>query len=843
MPQFLYAPGCKVFIDTEKHGVVDVSDDLVSGQLVRRSDGVSSFSFSLQNPRRKYDQVFTPNDRISVQMKRLTWVQVYTGYLNQVPLVTAWPRVVNLTSSCSLKRLQYWFWDPYAEATQRMVEQALIDANRTSGLTDGGMTNVVLSILKKVVGWPESKVHIGQVPAGWFKSIEALAQQVNTDIDQVDAQVRQMIASIQTSSIGGTSGVGGVSGVLKGSYGGETFNDEALRNAETVYNAGKRHGATNLTIQVALMAAVQESTLGSDPNSKVPNSYGNVGIFQMRPNGHWGTLAQVTDVATAAERWFKEWDDVVGPNTKLSLAQQAEKVEVSGMNPDATYGKHTAAAAAMVQAMVGAPVSGGVSGGQLTSTARPSGATSGQLLAQMAVDLCNKYPDIPYTQKYGGTQEAVLLAEPPPGLDCSSFVQSIYLRALGSLYGLPRVASDQMQWCKDQGQQVSVDVALRTPGALVFRGGSIPGIHHVEMCVGDGKTTVGAHSSSSRPHQVGVNPPAASSYWDFAGLLPRVSYSTDGGGVVLTGTGGANGAPTPPQFTTGAQIPGYNPNDPFDEMFGDNAWVPQHTLANDSNYALAELLSGGRALLNDQPLLPYLKNVLNSTMRSFCSAPNGDLIAWYPDYYGMWGAAGKMTIQPIEIKDFTVSWSDDYMVTHQFATVSSSGGRNLFDLSSGSATGNTAFLGAQALVTTGIATIDFSEIWSALFGMKLSEADAKKFSAWIKNRFGARPDYQELPGLVGPKAQFFAAIFLLMRQFAYQYSATVPLTFMPELWPGMLMQIPEFDFQAYVTTVTHNFQFGQGGGFSTDVTVTAPARLSKQGASSLLGLPVAGGLN
>ena len=43
---------------------------------------------------------------------------------------------------------------------------------------------------------------------------------------------------------------------------------------------------------------------------------------------------------------------------------------------------------------------------------------------------------------------------------------------------------------------------------------------------------------------------------------------------------------------------------------------------------------------------------------------------------------------------------------------------------------------------------------------------------------------------------------------------------MPELYPGMLIQIPYLDFQAYVTTVSHSFQFGRGGGFSTANTAT-----------------------
>ena len=78
-----------------------------------------------------------------------------------------------------------------------------------------------------------------------------------------------------------------------------------------------------------------------------------------------------------------------------------------------------------------------------------------------------------------------------------------------------------------------------------------------------------------------------------------------------------------------------------------------------------------------------------------------------------------------------------------------------------------------------------------------------------------------------------------MRQFAYQYQASIPLTFMPELWPGMILQFPAFNFQAYVTTVTHSFKFGENGYFNTAVSIAAPARLT--GDKKLLGLPMAGG--
>src|SRR4029077_16412087 len=103
-----------------------------------------------------------------------------------------------------------------------------------------------------------------------------------------------------------------------------------------------------------------------------------------------------------------------------------------------------------------------------------------------------------------------------------------------------------------------------------------------------------------------------------------------------------------------------------------------------------------------------------------------------------------------------------------------------------------------ALTTTGVATIDIPGIMYALFGLEPTKAQAQKFIDFVYSRFGARPDYEQLPGAIGPQGEFFSALYLFMQNWAYQYNSDVELTFMPELWPGMLMQIPAYGFQAYV---------------------------------------------
>ena len=56
-----------------------------------------------------------------------------------------------------------------------------------------------------------------------------------------------------------------------------------------------------------------------------------------------------------------------------------------------------------------------------------------------------------------------------------------------------------------------------------------------------------------------------------------------------------------------------------------------------------------------------------------------------------------------------------------------------------------------------------------------------------------------------------------------QFSCNVEMTFMPELWPGMLLAIDELQFQCYIHSVTHSWNLQDGSGFQTSVNVMAPS--------------------
>lgn len=808
--------------------------------MVRRSDGVSSFSFNLMNPRRKYSGVFIPNDRIIVLMKRVSWLRVFTGYLNSVPLVTAWPTSVQITASCSLKRLQYWYWDPGLPASQNMVAQAMAGAKNPD---DGGVTQAVLAIMQNVVGWPASKVHIAGIPQGWLTWAYKIARAVQADTADADALAQQFYATLGAGgTVGGTTG-GGItvpSGALKaGTYGGQALTSGQAAMAVLIYNVAMQKGGSARDAVVGIMTAYQESKLINLDHG----TGSSLGVFQQ--TNSWGTPKQRLNPTWAATAFYRVL--LALPNRdNMTTDQEAQAVQRSAF-PNA-YAQWQNMAVEIVNILAngqGASSLGNTGIGSLLGNGKAGKANCTDLLG-VALGLVESH-QVPYRE---GGDSAPNVAVPTL-LDCSSFVQWAMYHTIGSASSCPRTSQEQSAWCLASGQIVSADIGMNVPGALMYKGQPGAAVH-TEVSCGTGKHTVGAHSPGTFAGVV-----TSAGYWDCAGLPPGIDFSAFNGGApaykavpsggVLSSGGTtpltAQGLQTDPSSTS----PWYNPNNPFDKLFGANPWFP----AFDSESAqISSIFTGPRALLNDQPLLPYLKNLFGSAMRSYCSAPNGDLIAWFPDFYGIWGTAAIMRIEPIELQDLTVFWDDSALVTHQYTVAPPA---QQIDLGSGQtlgisipSTGQTLPLDVIfALTTTGIATIDIPAIMYALFGLEPTKAQAQKFIDYIYGRFGARPDLQQLPGVIGPQGEFFSALFLFMRSWAYQYNADIPMTFMPELWPGMLLQVPAYGLQAYVTTVTHTFQLGQNGFFRTSANIAAPARLPGSGNDSggqLIGLPIAGGL-
>jgi hypothetical protein len=253
--------------------------------------------------------------------------------------------------------------------------------------------------------------------------------------------------------------------------------------------------------------------------------------------------------------------------------------------------------------------------------------------------------------------------------------------------------------------------------------------------------------------------------------------------------------------------------------------------------AVSVNLTGPRQLLNDTPLMVLANQLSGASMRDYCSAPNGDIIAWWPDLFNQYGTCSQLVLQDIELQPFTIQWSDSNLVTHQFVIGS---------VPLGQFVGNAALsvdneFALRQFFTHGIASIDFPEILRALFNTNpndLSTAGWTDTQA-LYQRFGARVNKQNIPWIASPEVEFWYAVHLFRESWAAQFSTQVPISWMPELYPGMILQIPGYGLQLYVDQVEHSWDLGpDGSGFRTSVSCKAPSTIGRQ--NRLYGLPVGG---
>lgn len=840
MPTLIYQPRVFAFISVinkkGKEQVIDLSEDLTGGRLVLRTDGVHTFAFQLQNAQRKYDGLIRPMDRIVVSLRRIGQpLRTFSGYMNDGPVFSVWPRVLDLSASCTLKRLQYWHWDSGAQDSATLIQEI---GSQTSGITgdqqanaaqptgDGGMRDLTMKILEEVVQWPKEKIHIGAIPDDWFSFATEVGDEIIKASDYSD-----LIGSMG-SGAGSGAGTGGTlahGNLAPGVYAGYTVNAEQATNASVIYNVAADRSLAPRAAAQGIATSIVEAGLKNI-------NYGDrdsVGLFQQRPSQGWGTVEQIMDPFYSAGKFFDALVKV--PNYQTAdFGLTCQAVQRSAF-PN-KYAKQQAPAEAMVAAIQGnsaqAPnaivgTGAGNTIGSTTAVGKPSGAT-GRNVAAQAYNVIKSKPPGHILYQLGNDDP--YNSPDPRTLDCSSFVDIAYYRAVGQPWISPR---STVRTERPKCTIISAEQAMQIKGALLF-----VGTGHVEVSLGNGYSA-GAHTNSLPPEKQ-VSIVKASGFSD-GGLINGVNYSDaattqEAAQLIQSKLGYSANVTDPNEFLPeGGVVDASGGTGSGTQMDVFNALINVYSWGYVPDLA-GQILVGPRALMNDEPVLPFLANLMSASMRSWCSAPNGDFMAWFPDYFDLWGITAKLDVKSIELMDFTVTWSDLQMVTHQYVIGVPAGITNSIN-KAGQTFANGQNNGyAWQLTTSGIATMEFPQIFRAIFGQDASQQFLDEFLG----RFGARPNTVSLPTVKQGLPEFFLALFLFMRKWADQFSASIPMTWMPEAWPGMILRLAEFNFQAYITEVEHTFQMGENGFFRTSAKVCAPSRI-EQKENDVFGLLPLGG--
>jgi hypothetical protein len=228
----------------------------------------------------------------------------------------------------------------------------------------------------------------------------------------------------------------------------------------------------------------------------------------------------------------------------------------------------------------------------------------------------------------------------------------------------------------------------------------------------------------------------------------------------------------------------------------------------------AMIVGTPRAFLLDNNVMSDFSQIIGGGLRTYMSAPNGDLVCWFPDYYGFYGTDPVLDISPVEIIDFQIYHDDNQLITH-YGVI-----------------GDTVGFGQQVseldfMKTNGIVSIEDPGTMSVLFG-KHSAGDPATIKRFLQ-RYGLRPMVREQNMIHSHIMEYIYALTGFMQQWVSQFSSTVSLTFMPELYPGMRvsMDIPDennvtHNYQFYCMSVTH--QCSRVGGFTTQANFTAPMK-------------------
>lgn len=258
----------------------------------------------------------------------------------------------------------------------------------------------------------------------------------------------------------------------------------------------------------------------------------------------------------------------------------------------------------------------------------------------------------------------------------------------------------------------------------------------------------------------------------------------------------------------------------------------------------AFMLQGERALANDEPLWNSVKKAVNASLRSCASGPDGEFIAWYPDYWGMYGnKTPYLILEDIELKDLTITQSDDEYYSHVFVPgVDQMGSSISYIYTQGVVSIESDTAAKVSAAASGDDAYYVSDEVSSILKelIYIPEGEEWKYTPKeLYRRYGARPNTtpslssaaslietgtDEEEGTTKPQyiLPFLYALYEFMYHWANQYQATLSMTFQPGLFPGCRVKVKSLDISFYVEEVTHNMSYEDGAGFTTTARCTCP---------------------
>jgi hypothetical protein len=899
MKTFVYSPQVRVVIGTRAGPQVDVSPDVVRCTLIRPENSAASFQFTLHNKGLQYTPkngrpIFSRMDRVVVYMKRINWLQVFSGYVDTMPYVNLYPGEITFKCTCTLKRLKHTWFNPALPNSQRLLSQysALqnLQGDGQAGI-DSGLGSIIRRLLQDAGGWNASDIHIQNFPMNFYNfiktqvaqsnsmtvpAVQALQQSVlGSDLSpgpgayagsspnagqpgpQIGAAgsfgwatsftdtttafyVTQIVQACDNHGMGpspsqnnlgaGLSQAGTMGAAASAASYGSQGNAQAWQDIHSlgasIQQANRNADGAILGVACALVETGGGTTIRNLANNSVPQSVTfpndglgtngtSCGIFQQQNSAQWGNVAQRMNPLQAANMFFAALGGVQGWQ-QMDPGQAIQQVQLSADGSGVTYDAAIQLATSIVQAYrtstANAAGSGVAAAGPAAGSTVPASAAT-----VSAGGIPSVNGGVVGAATSGVTPSGVVPGQPAqPQPNSEGAINFCIQQAMGHPFGFNTngpATYDAPGLISAAFQSIGVFIPAQTgsiassvppvPQNALQRGDLImPDTNHVAIWMGDGTIIESVEPTGVR--QI-PNPYGAPGTWSPGAYRACLN-------------GGPNpAAPYNPPWTMG---PGTPPSaiqqqgGPIGTGSSGSAEPIAKNIASlfftGSQYATqyAVSLPPDRVFLDGEPLLNMVRAVCQASLRCFSSAPDGSFMAWYPDYFGIDGKPAVLSLADIELKDLHVDFSDDPMTTHAFVA------------------GDYSMVGEMSqwagwLSTAGVVSVEQPWLYYRLVAGAPTNLDTELGPLDMEQIYGIRP-LQHVEAVAGSRQlEFIMACQLFMQKWAEQYQTQVTMTFMPELFPGMRVALPDHQLQVYVTSVTHVCDYAQG--FQTQATIMAPS--------------------
>ena len=810
----VYAPQVRVLVSTDD-GVLDISEDIVNGQVRRVINAVSQFSCVLNNRDQKYmnsSYRMKRMDRVVVWFKRITWIQVFSGYLDSVPGIGIYVNTVQIRASCTLKRIQNTYWDPGLSDSQQLLDQFNYNI-APNGLrySDSGLGAMLGDLLFKVGGWKEDTIKVQNIPSAFIDLGFKMSQ-----IEYNQNLVTQYYASLGfKTSPDGQNLIASPQTTLKAKVSppanGKNYGTD---DVTTICRAAGFDG-DNLKIAVAIVTTV------SDGNPNIVNKTFNgftavnkVGLFQIDDTivspGLGVADAQLLDPLFNSQQAFSifskssnfsYWPAFTSGQYLKNMAVATFYADQSNTNiiqnvvvPDTGLGSSSGISVADAQ-------NGSVN--KSISTNPSAGYTSARVATVTIPRYTNSATSDYLKNIYGLTADAV-------------DANIIQISFIGQTIKVNRYAAAAFLKVSTEIDALNTEYIIKSISTIT----SLDDANSPDASAGLSWHALGIAvdiNPSKNAHTAGSVNGAHDIPASWVAVFQKNNFSWGGdynNWTHFQWLGGSTFTPNDGTFTEG-QISltssGAFQNGMFNYLFSGDA-VNRDSTA----------FQNDKAPINDQQLFSTVQSICSASLRSFMSGPNGDFVAFYPDRFGLSGKKIAFHLEDIELVNFSIDINDDSLATDVFVA-----GGNKGEI------GNPQIDTQTWLQSAGVVNIRQKAAMALILGIDI-ETDPDFNAVSLYKRFGLRPLKAEYPQVYSGVMEYLQALNLFQQKWGEQYATTVQFTFMPELYPGMRVGVKSHSVAVFIEDVTHSF--GYDTGFTTTATISSPSSLVDNG--GVRGLPI-----